>query len=346
MNDTVMNVDHRPVMTLLGRCPAYKSTSMGEAEDLASSAGIEKLWVKNEAERMGLGSFKALGGSYAILQMLAASAGMSDNDIDIDDPVFKQAASEITFVCATAGNHGLSVAAAASVFGARAEVYLADSVPESFAERLRAKGATVVRRGAVYADSLDGALAASEQPGYQLIADTSWPGYIEIPRLIYQGYTALAEECRNDFTEMAQWPSHVFLQAGVRGMAAAVAAHIRQWWPQQPEIIIVEPDAAPCLGRSIAAGKMLEVDGPVSNMGRLDCKEPSLLTFESLKHTADRFIEITDAEADGSTELLASAGFPSTPSGTAGFAALLKLRAQNALPDNARCLVIVSEGSE
>lgn len=346
MKSLELNVDHRPVMAMLAKCPAYKPTSMVEVKKLSSELGIQQLWIKNEGERMGLGSFKALGGTYAILKKLLQNAGLEDDQVDLDAPAFKQAASKITFVCATAGNHGLSVAAAARLFGAHAEVYIAESVPLSFAARLRDKGATVVRGGAVYSDALDGALEASKQEGYELIADTSWPEYQEIPQLIYQGYTALAEECRHDFSEAEEWPSHVFLQAGVGGMAAAVAAHIRQWWHFQPAIIIVEPEAAPCLGKSVAAGKMLEVDGPVSNMGRLDCKEPSLLTFESLKHTADQFIEVSDAEAIASTEQLATVGFPSTPSGTAGFAGLLKLRSQNKIPEDARCLVIVSEGSD
>ena len=59
-----------------------------------------------------------------------------------------------TYVTASAGNHGLSVAAGAAAFGARARIYIAETVPEAFAERLRAFGAEVRREGNVYEQSM------------------------------------------------------------------------------------------------------------------------------------------------------------------------------------------------
>jgi diaminopropionate ammonia-lyase len=223
-------------------------------------------------------------------------------------------------------------------------VFIAESVPESFAQRLRQKGAEVIRQGAVYEEAMQGALEAGQRNQWQLIADTSWDDYLEVPRLIYQGYTALAEECRQQFEAVREWPDRVFLQAGVGGMAAAVAAHIRQSWTTQPQINIVEPTAAPCLARSVAAGKLVDVNGPVSNMGRLDCKQASLLTFESLRHTADAFIEVEDKEAEDSTILLQKHGVNSTPSGTAGLAGLIKSIGLDNIPKSSHCLIIVSEG--
>ena len=82
---------------------------------------------------MGLGSFKALGAAYVIAH--DAKAGRAKGR---------------TYVTASAGNHGMSVAAGASAFGASAVVYIAESVPEVFADRLRGLGAQVVREGAIY----------------------------------------------------------------------------------------------------------------------------------------------------------------------------------------------------
>lgn len=345
MPDISLDVDHRPVMALLSQCPAYSPTPLELMAELASELGVASVWVKNESPRMGLGSFKALGGSYAILQLILKQAGHDpDLPVDLTAPAIREAAASKTFVCATAGNHGLSVAAGAHLFGAKAAVFIAESVPESFAQRLKEKGAEVIRQGAVYEEAMQGALEASERNQWQLIADTSWDDYVEVPRLIYQGYTALAEECRQQFEAAGEWPDCVFLQAGVGGMAAAVAAHIRQSWTMQPQINIVEPTAAPCLARSVAAGKLVDVHGPVSNMGRLDCKQASLLTFESLRHTADGFIEVEDKEADDSTTLLLKYGVNSTPSGTAGLAGLIKSIGLNNIPKDSNCLIIVSEG--
>ena len=114
------------------------------------------------------------------------------------------------------------------------------------------------------------------------LADGSWPGYIDPPRLVMEGYTIMARELYEDFDKLNEWPTHVYLQAGVGGFAAAVAFEIRKSWKVQPKIIVVEPDAAPCLERSVKNGSILTVDGPVSDMGRLDCKTPSLLAFDIL----------------------------------------------------------------
>lgn len=346
MPDTGLNVDHRPVMNLLKQCPLYTPTPLQTIGALSRELGIDCLWIKDESPRMGLGSFKALGGSYAILQLILQQAGHDQSvPVDLKDQKFRAAAGSKVFVCATAGNHGLSVAAGATLFGAKSVVYIAESVPESFAQRLKDKGAEVVRQGAVYEQAMQAALEASERNRWQLIADISWSDYLEIPRLIYQGYTAIAEECRQQFEALNNWPDHIFLQAGVGGMAAALAAHCRQWWAVQPKIYVVEPTAAPCLARSVSAGRMVDVEGPVSNMGRLDCKRASLLTFESLRHTADEFIEVSDSEAETSTTMLDRYGILSTPSGSAGLAGLSHAISQGQIPADANCLVVVSEGA-
>jgi len=341
-----VNPDSAPVRRLLEQCPMHKATSISSEQQTADAIGIHSLWVKHESERMGLGSFKALGGSFAILSLLCEAAGVSmDQPINLESPAFKEAAKSKKFACATAGNHGLSVAAASSLFGASSAVFIADSVPEEFAERLRAKGAEVFRAGAIYEEANAAAVAASDENGWILIADTSHETYQEIPALIYQGYSVLAEECRQHFAQAGDWPTHVFLQAGVGGMASAVAAHVKQYWPGKIEVIIVEPDAAPCLGHSMKAGKMIEVEGPVSNMGRLDCKVNSLLCYESLRETADQFIEVSDDQAETAVEKFAAMSIETTPSGGAGYAGLLHLLDKAQLDTTAKCLVIASEGA-
>ncbi|MBX2870226.1 MAG: pyridoxal-phosphate dependent enzyme [Acidiferrobacterales bacterium] len=346
MPNLKVNPDHLPVLQLLEQCPVHKPTSISCQVHAADQLGIESLWIKHEGERMGLGSFKALGGSFAILSLLCEAAGISTNGrVDIQDPAFREAAQSKTFVCATAGNHGLSVAASASLFGAKSVIYLAASVPEEFADRLRQKGAEVVRAGSIYEEALAAAVEAGENNGWILVADTSNSNYQEIPALIYQGYSVLAEECRAYFDQHSDWPSHVFLQAGVGGMASSFAAHIRKFWPGEITIVIVEPAAAPCLGRSIAAGKMIVVEGPVSNMGRLDCKENSLLCYESLSETADLFVELTEEEGAQAVVDLAAIEVETTPSGGAGYAGLKQLLDRNQIPASAKCLIIASEGA-
>ncbi|EAR50256.1 diaminopropionate ammonia-lyase [Oceanicola granulosus HTCC2516] len=312
---------------LLARCPRAAETPLLDAPALAVEAGIAALTVKDERGRMGLGSFKALGAANVIAH--DAEAGRARGR---------------TYVTASAGNHGLSVAAGAAAFGARARVFLAETVPESFAARLRAEGAEVVRAGATYEASMAAAEADAGAGGGVLLSDSSWPGYTELPHLLMEGYTVLMAEAVD---RMEIPPDHVLLQAGVGGLAAAAAAVVRARWGDAPTVTVVEPEAAPALFRSIAAGAPVTTDGPVSIMGRLDCKTPSLIALKGLARDADHFVTLTEDEARHGTARAAEAGLASTPSGAAGFAALLTPGADAlGLGPATRALVILSEAAE
>ena len=106
---------------------------------------------------------------------------------------------------------------------------------------------------------------------------------------------------------------HVYLQAGVGGFAAAIAFEIRKSWRVQPEILIVEPDAAPCLKESVEYGKIKTVEGPVSDMGRLDCKTPSLIAFEILSSAANDFCLITEEQAQDAVRIAGEMGLATSP---------------------------------
>ena len=324
------SVDAATPTDLLRRCPAAAPTPLLTSSALADRAQIASLSIKDERARMGLGSFKALGAAYVI----AHDAQMG--------PV-----SGRTYVTASAGNHGLSVAAGAAAFGAKAVIFLSETVPSSFAERLRALGAEVRRHGARYEDSMAGAADAAAQHGWSLLSDSSWPGYVDRPHRLMEGYTVLMQEV---IDAIPRTPTHVFLQAGVGGLAAASAAMARMAWGTIPRIIVVEPDAAPALYASARAGAAQVTTGPASAMGRLDCKEPSLIALKGLGRDADGFMLITEKEgADGANACL-DAGLGSTASGAAGIAGLLAAASGHrdalGLTRTSRILAILSEGPE
>ena len=322
--------DATPVGTLLAHCPAHKPTPLRRADALARDLRVASVALKDERGRMGLGSFKALGAAYAIARDASLAGGAWDS-----------ALAGRCYVTASAGNHGLSVAAGARLFGARAVVYLAQTVPEAFADRLRAKGAEVCREGDTYEASMAAAEAAATGNGWTLLSDSSWPGYEEMPFHVMEGYLQMAAEI---VAEMAAPPTHILLQAGVGGLAAAVAAHARQAWGDAPVIVVVEPDAAAALQDSIAAGAIVTAQGPVSDMGRLDCKTPSMIALAGLARDADVFVTISEADAADAVATLAANGIPTTPSGAAGLAAALSHAVP--LPEDARLLAIISEGAE
>ncbi|MEM9320172.1 MAG: pyridoxal-phosphate dependent enzyme [Pseudomonadota bacterium] len=322
--------DPNAVARLLALCPAHHETPLHDSRALADLAGVKSVWIKDERGRMGLGSFKALGAAFVIARE-ASQAAPTD---------WAHALQGRTFVAASAGNHGLSVAAGARIFGARAVIYIAETVPQAFADRLASYGADVVREGAVYEASMDAAEAAASKHGWTLLSDSTWNGYREPARRVMEGYLQLSAEAAR---QVPQPPSHILLQAGVGGMAAAVAAHARQVWGDGPQIIVVEPAHAPGLVESVMAGALVTADGPTSNMGRLDCKTPSIVALAALAHDADQFVTITEAEASDGVAILAQHGLATTPSGGSGLAALI---AGLGLGRQARVLAILSEGPE
>ena len=303
--------DAEAARALFARCPVAHETPLRNSPELAQRCGVARVSVKDERERMGLGSFKALGAAYAIAKLAAAKDG---------DNVGDNSLAGETIVCASAGNHGLSLAAGARLFGARAIVFLADTVPESFAERLRALGADVERAGANYEASLEASIEAADKNGWRLLADGTWDGYYKPGRDVMEGYLIMGHEMVDQMDEV---PTHLFLQAGVGGLAAGGAVAARDRWGNAVTIVIVEPTAAPALIESVRHDKVMDTEGPVSNMGRLDCKTPSHLALKFLAKEADYFMTVDDdAVADAMAEL-AAMGLATSPSGGAGLAAAM-----------------------
>jgi diaminopropionate ammonia-lyase len=318
--------DARPPLELFARCPKATGTPLHDAAELARALGVGAVHIKDERGRMGLGSFKALGAAYVIAG--DAAEGNAEGQ---------------TYVTASAGNHGLSAAAGAAAFKARARVYIAETVPESFADRLRSHDAADVREGWVSEDSMAAAASAADEEGLALLSDSSWPSYATRPRRLMEGYLVLMAEA---VSQIPAPPTHIFLQAGVGGLAGACAAHARQIWGDDPRIVIVEPGTAPSLAASVEVGRPVGSGGPVSAMGRLDCKEPSLIALKSLALDADDFVLITEEEGQTGAERAVAAGYASTASGSAGLAGLIAAGGGVGLDDNARVLLILSEAPE
>jgi len=323
----------------ISSCPHYQPTALHHIN--VDGLSID---IKDESQRFGLGSFKALGGVYAVVHVIQQQAGNSLSVEDVFDPARKSVHAATAFVCASAGNHGIAVAAGARLLGAQARIHLSVEVPQDFAERLSQTGATVVRSGDTYEQSLVAALADATASGATLVADTAWDGYVEIPSMIMEGYTVIGKELADHYCATGSWPSDVFLQAGVGGLAGALTWHIRNHWAEQPRIVIVEPEAAPCLAKSAIEGAPSTVEGPVSTMGRLDCKTASPLSVHALRHANVEYRAIADSRAEAAVALLQEYGLGSTPSGAAGLAALMEDQSSAALAGS-RPLMIMSEGA-
>jgi diaminopropionate ammonia-lyase len=313
----------RQARARIARHPRYRPTPLRAIPGLAGALAAD---IKDESGRMGLGSFKALGGAYAVHLLAEREPGGAP------------------FVCASAGNHGISVASGAAEAGVPCVVHLSESVPETFADRLRGLGAEVRRSGRDYDDSMAAARRDAERHGLRLVSDSSWPGYTEIPLEVMRGYSVLVDEAAD-----AGGPyTHVFVQAGVGGLAAAAAGYVRDRWGEQPKIVVVEPESAACLLESARAGEPVRLPPSRTALGRLDCREPSLIAHHLLRTLADLYITVTDEQAEQAARLLAGHGVHLSGCGAAGAAGLLHLssaaRAALALDGTSRVLLVGTEG--
>jgi diaminopropionate ammonia-lyase len=203
-------------------------------------------------------------------------------------------------------------------------IFVYDGVPEDQIAAIARHGADIVHVAGVYEAAVAECRARAAKEGWTIVSDTSWPGYDDIPARVMQGYTAMAAEA---FDQMPAAPTHVLLQAGVGGMAAAVAAHAEMRFKAgRPRIVVVEPHTAACLMASARAGCL--TDSPLGErtiMGRLECSVPSPIAWEILGGLAEAFVAVTDVTASRAVRWLAARGIETSPSGAAGVAGLLAL---------------------
>lgn len=286
--------------------------------------------LKDESSRFGLGSFKALGGPYAVVNLLAgvlsrSGADPSASSADLASGRYADTTGAITITSATDGNHGRAVAWAAARFHCRCVIYIHESVSAGREAAIAAYGAEVLRVPGTYDDAVRACAREAEVQGWRVVSDTSWPGYTEVPTDIMQGYRLMADEAADQWTGPP--PTHVFIQGGVGGAAAAVSAQCRARWTQggkpAPALIVVEPDCAACLLASARAGQVTSVEGELDTiMAGLACGEPSFLAWNELERAASAFMAIPDVAAADTMRFLAAQGIVAGESGVAGLAAL------------------------
>ncbi|HEX2530171.1 MAG TPA: diaminopropionate ammonia-lyase [Burkholderiaceae bacterium] len=288
--------------------PGYAATPLHDLKALARQMRVASVQYKDEGGRFGLGSFKALGGAYAVARLLcrvlSARLGRMVTARDLLTDPFRAMASEITVTCATDGNHGRSVAWGAQLFGCRCVIYIHATVSEGRRQAIERYGAEVVRTAGNYDDAVRQADADAGVLGRYVISDTSYEGYMDVPRDVMQGYQLMVEEAIGQANAM---PTHVFVQGGVGGLAAAVCGY---FWERlgdaRPRLVVVEPDRADCLMRSARNGKITAVRGALDTlMAGLACGEVSLLAWQILEVGADAFAAIPDQAAIDAMRLLA-----------------------------------------
>ena len=335
--------------------PGYAPTPLLDLSAIAASAGLGAIQLKDEASRFGLGSFKALGGAYAVAQVLSAELARRGvapraSSADLVAGTYADATNAITVTCATDGNHGRSVAWGAQRFGCRCVIYVHATVSQGRVDAIAHYGAEVRRVPGTYDDAVREAARVADTEGWFVVSDTSYEGYTTVPVDVMQGYRVMAEEA------LGQWqgapPTHCFMQGGVGGAAAAVSVQLRATLNPRPMFIVAEPDRAACLLASAEAGEPVSIPGNLDTlMAGLACGEPSLLAWQELSRATDAFMALPDEAAVDCMRLLARQGIVAGESGVAGLAALLLAAADPAaraalnLGPDSRVLLFSTEGA-
>ena len=358
-NAVLSEGDFADALAEISAWQGYAPTPLHALPNLASALQLGTVHYKDEGPRFGLGSFKALGAAYAacrvLQQQISRQRGLTVTLADIRAGKYAKDAAEITLVTATDGNHGRSLAWGAQRFGAACRIYIHSEVSQNRADAMTDLGADVIRIDGDYDASVRIARVDAARHGWFVVSDTSWAGYTEPPRDVMAGYGVLIHEV-NHALETA--PTHVLVQGGVGGIAAAVAAGMRHRWGEQcPRIIVVEPDRAACLFTSARKGEITSVDIQTETMmAGLSCGEPSPLAWDILRKEAFAFTTIPDSFVAPAMRLLGNS-LGNDPAITAGESAVAGLAALIAactdtthrdilgLDDTARVVLVGTEGA-
>jgi len=339
---------------------AHGATPLYDLPDAAARLRLGRLSVKDESVRSPLGSFKALGAPIALVRQILRLHPEFEPTAVLAGRYAGQLR-DYTVISATDGNHGRSLAAAARDAGCRCVIVLHAHVSKERERAIAVYGARIVRIAGNYDESVQEAARLAQANGWQVVSDTSYDGYEDIPRDVMQGYSTIAEEIVEQLGDSAGQPcsfTHVFLQGGVGGMAAGLASYFWEYYGgQRPRFIVVEPAQADCLLQSAIQGSAARATGSVDSvMAGLACGETSPLAWRFLQPCVDAFMTIEDGQAIAAMRQLAQGSRHDIPvvageSGVAGLAALELLRSapglssQVGLDEKSSVLLISTEGA-
>ena len=267
----------------------YNPTPLLLLNKLSKELNLNKIYYKDESKRFDLKSFKALGGAYAVEKVTKGNK-------------------DITVSTATAGNHGRSVAWGARKLGLKCKIFISEYVSEARSKAMEDLGADVFKVKGNYENSLLECIKQSTEHNWQIVQDVAWKNYMMIPTLTMAGYSVMMKEIVDQLNN--EKITHIFLQAGVGGMAGAMVAGAARYLKNIPKMIVVEPDSAACVMESIKTGKIEKINiVRESLMGGMSCGQPSLVPWEILKKSVNNCISLPDDDIGKTMKLLANASF-------------------------------------
>ena len=273
----------------ISKWDGYSSTPLLKLNKLSKELNLNTIYYKDESKRFNLKSFKALGGAYAVDKVTKGNK-------------------DIIVSTATAGNHGRSVAWGAKRLGLKCKIFISEYVSEARGEAMQALGANVIKVKGNYENSLVECIKQSTENNWQIVQDVAWKDYMLVPTLTMAGYSVMMKEIVDEINN--DNITHIFLQAGVGGMAGAMVAGAARYLKNIPKMVVVEPDSAACVMESIKTGKLEKVNIiRESLMGGMSCGEPSLVPWKILKNSVNNCISLPDDDIGKAMKLFANSSF-------------------------------------
>lgn len=291
--------------------PNYQPTPLYPLPSLAAHLGVKNILVKDESQRFELNAFKVLGGSFAMAQYIAKTLGKDISALPfetiVSDDVRKQM-QPITFATTTDGNHGRGVAWTANKLQQKSVVYMPKGSSQERLDAIRAEGATASITELNYDDAVRMTAEQAKKNNWVVVQDTAWEGYEDIPLWIMQGYGSLMLEIKAQLADIT--PTHLFLQAGVGSLAAAIQAMvINVYGDKAPKVVVVEADSADCFYRSAHSqtGQAQAVGGDLDTvMAGLACGEANSISWPILRDYSIGFASCPNFVATRGMRILAN----------------------------------------
>jgi len=342
--------------------PGYRPTPLIALPRIAAELGLGKVFVKDESQRFGIKAFKALGASYAIYRFLKMNFEKKfDSPFtpkSFREPDVLKKLGTFVFAAATDGNHGRAVAWTARMLHQKAVIYMPANSARARVKAIESEGARVFLVKGTFDDCVEQCARDAEKNGWQVVSDTAYPGYVDLPRFILLGYTTLFREMENSL-HPPERPGidFVLLPAGVGGLAAAgTTYYVQRYAENRPTLICVEPEVSACFLESIqfGHGKPVVASGTLDSiMAGLNCGIPSPVTWPFVRDGMDFFLAVPDHFAIEAMRIYAREGVVSGESGASGLAGLLALMTRLKLKEavqklglglQSRVLLINTEG--
>jgi threonine dehydratase len=278
-----------------------------------SASTDRRLWLKCE-NFQPMGAFKIRGAFNMISQL----------------PKENLERGVITY---SSGNHGQAVALAAKTIGAPAVIVMPTTAPKVKIDGCKSYGAEVIMAGTTSLDRQQRAEQEARERGLTIV-----PPFDHRQIIIGQGTIGLEilEQCPDVGT--------VFVPVGGGGMASGVATAIKLSKPDV-RIVAVEPEGAPKMSTSLAAGQPTTLPSSSSIADGLMNLRPGDLTFAHISRFVDEVVTVSEeAIAGGVAWLFRNARLVVEPSGAVTTAAVA-LGLGHADPGKGAVVAVVSGGN-